>query len=61
MAFAIEAVLPIELEIPSFQVQNFDEMVNEIMLRSKLDGIEEAHEAVKKTSYLQQIKSSAIL
>ena len=48
MAFSIEVILPIEIEIPSFWVQTFDEMVNKIGLRSELDGIEEVHEAMKK-------------
>ena len=48
MAFGTEAVLPIELEIPNFQVQTFNEMINEVGIRAQLDGIEEVRETAQK-------------
>ena len=48
MAFGTEAVLPIELEIPNFRVQTFDEMINEVGMRVQLDGIEEVRETAQK-------------
>ena len=44
MAFGTEAVLPIELEIPNFRVQRFDKMINEVGMRTQLDGLEEIRE-----------------
>ena len=44
MAFGTEAVLPIELEIPNFRVQTFDEMINKVGMRAQLDGLEEVRE-----------------
>ena len=34
MAFGTEVVLPIELEIPNFQVHMFDEMINKVGMRA---------------------------
>ena len=48
MAFGTEAVLPIELEIPNFRVQTFDEMINEVGMRAQLDGIKEVRETAQK-------------
>ena len=48
MAFGTEAVLSIELEIPTFRVQTFDEMINEVGMRAQLDGIEEVRETAQK-------------
>ena len=48
MAFGTEAVLPIELGIPNFRVQTFDEMINEVGMKAQLDGIEEVRETAQK-------------
>ena len=56
MAFKTDAVLPIEMEIPSFRVQTYNEMINEIEIRAELDGMEEVQEIVRKqvTTYQQK-------
>ena len=55
MAFSGKAVFPIELEIPSFRVQTFNEMINEVGMRAQLNGNEEVYEIAQKyiTAYQQ--------
>ena len=57
MAFGSEAVLPIELKIPNFQVQTFDKMINEVGMRAQLDGLKEVRETAQKriTTYQQRV------
>ena len=46
LAFGSEAVLPIELELPSQRGQTYDELINEISLRARLDAIGETRDVV---------------
>ena len=48
LAFGCEAVLPIELELPNLRVQSFDEMVNQVGLKARLDALEETRDLVQK-------------
>ena len=56
LAFGSEAVLPIELELPSQRVQTYDELINEIGLRARLNAIGETRDVVQRrvTAYQQR-------
>ena len=58
LAFGYEAILPIELELPSHRVQTYDELINEIGLRARLDAIGETREEVQRrvTAYQQRAR-----
>ena len=48
LAFGLEAVLLIELELPNIRVQSYDEMVNQVELNAQLDAMEETHDLVRR-------------
>ena len=56
LAFGSETVLPIELEKPSQRVQTYDELINEIGLRARLNAIGETRDVVQRrvTAYQQR-------
>ena len=41
-------MLPIELELPIHRVQTYDELINEIGLRARLDAIGETRDVVQR-------------
>ena len=56
LAFEIEAVIPIELKLPSVRVVAFDEQCNSQDLKANLDLLEEKQETaqVRMTAYKQK-------
>ena len=48
LVFGSEAILPIELELPSHRVHTYDELINEIGLKARLDAMGETKEEVQR-------------
>ncbi|GKV38221.1 hypothetical protein SLEP1_g46157 [Rubroshorea leprosula] len=60
LAFSIEAVIPIEIGVPSFRVTHFDEGRNGQLLRENLDLLDEVREEARLRTlvYKQKIANS---
>ena len=44
MAYGVEAIIPVEVAIPYFRYEKFDEGVNQLAMAAELDMIEERRE-----------------
>ncbi|XP_077249160.1 uncharacterized protein LOC143888601 [Tasmannia lanceolata] len=57
LTFGVEAVIPVELEIPSPRIEAYDELANPELLRNSLDLVEERREKarIKNASYQQRV------
>ncbi|XP_077225201.1 uncharacterized protein LOC143858434 [Tasmannia lanceolata] len=57
LTFGVEAIIPVEIGIPSPLIEAYDEQVNPELLRNSLDLVEERREKarIKNTSYQQRV------
>ncbi|KAL5539602.1 hypothetical protein UlMin_044178 [Ulmus minor] len=55
LAYGVEAVIPIEISLPTFRVDNFDEENNDVLLALATDSLEEKRESSQvRAAALQQ-------
>ena len=47
MAYGTEAMIPVEVRVPSFRYKNFDEETNTSLLAAERDTIEERREVAR--------------
>ncbi|XP_058185769.1 uncharacterized protein LOC131302993 [Rhododendron vialii] len=57
LAFGMEAVIPLQVGLPTMRIKNFDELVNNNSIASDLDLVEEEYEntRIKLASYQQEV------
>ena len=57
LTYGAEAVIPLNVELPSLQVENFDPQQNEDQLRASLDFIDEAREraSIRMAAYQHRV------
>ena len=58
LAYGVEAVIPLEIGLPTIRTTDFDVQINEDSLRKNLDLLEERRDmaVIRLASYQQQIK-----
>ena len=53
LAYGVEAVIPVEISLPTFRVENFDEENNNVLLALATDLLEEKRE-------ISQVQAAAL-
>ena len=58
LAYGVEVVIPLEIELPTIRTTKFDSKVNEANLMKDLHLLEERHDmaVIRLASYQQQLK-----
>ncbi|XP_077232477.1 uncharacterized protein LOC143869805 [Tasmannia lanceolata] len=57
LVFSVEAIIPVEIAIPSLRVEGYNERLNDELMRSSLDLVEETREKarIRVAAYQQRV------